>query len=257
MTVAGATAGRVGSAPTDGAIHQGTTPGSLDTSQGLVSAEGGEVLHPLEFAGSEVTPTPNSSGVALEEPNAGPGAPTTVWMSHPSNLGYARSTSGSTSAETPSQDSGTSNGSSQDELTRVKNFNGGATQNPTSNQAATTSRAQRRGAGGGPDQMSVPPPEGNRPISPFINGGGVYPNQAAIEMNNTFGWLLGPYPTSPGSGSPAGGGGPVYDSGNGRATGTYQQGPGGSLGGPQPTGPPPPVNGAPPPQRLLPTPGWP
>ena len=57
-------------------------------------------------------------------------------------------------------------------------------------------------------------------------------------MNNTFGWLLGPYPTSPGSGSPAGGGGPGLRLGNGRATGTYQQGPGGSLGGPQPSGPP-------------------
>ena len=229
MTVAGATAGRVGSDPTDGAIHQGTTPGSLDTSQGLVSAEGGEVLHPLEFAGSEVTPTPNSSGVALEEPNAGPGPPTTVWMSLPSNLGYTRSTSGSTGAETPSQDSGTSNGSSQDELTRVKNFNGGATQNPTSDQAATTSRAQQRGAGGGGGNGAAGAGgTGGGPAGPWWNPNGYAPgtqlgpmayvgsDQAAhfndpfIEGVNTLGGLLG--------------GGPVYDTGTRHATGPYDTG---------------------------------
>ena len=46
-----------------------------------------------------------------------------------------------------------------------------------------------------PDQMSNPPPEGNRPISPMINGS--RPSQAAQEFNDQFGWLLGPYPSEP------------------------------------------------------------
>ena len=139
-------------------MHDGTTQPQLDVSQGLISALGGQVLHPLEFEGAEITPTQSGSGIVLDEPNeTNPTSGMTTWLSHPSNLGYTRQSSGgntiggsggSANAIAPTQDSGTSNGSSQDELERLLNFNGGAVQNPTSTQAAPISRAQQVAGGG-------------------------------------------------------------------------------------------------------------
>ena len=155
-TIGEGVADRVGTFAANGAVHDGTTQPQLDVSQGLISALGGQVLHPLEFEGAEITPTQSGSGIVLDEPNeTNPTSGMTTWLSHPSNIGYTRQSSsgntiggsgGSSNAIAPTQDSGTSNGSSQDELERLLNFNGGAVQNPTSTQAAPISPGA---AGGG------------------------------------------------------------------------------------------------------------
>ncbi len=115
----------MGTFAANGAVHDGTTQPQLDVSQGLISALGGQVLHPLEFEGAEITPTQSGSGIVLDEPNeTNPTSGMTTWLSHPSNLGYTRQSSGgntiggsggSSNAIAPNQDSGTSNGSSQDD----------------------------------------------------------------------------------------------------------------------------------------------
>ena len=157
VTIGGLAASNVGTYPNDGAMHQGTTPGNLDTSQGLASAVGGELMHPIGFDGAEIQPTDSGSGILLDEPES-PHGSSTPWQSHPSTVGYSRpwgdgnTVNGGTSnanGTSPGQDSGTSNGSTQDETARLSNFNGGAAQNATSTQAAPTSRAQQAAGGGG------------------------------------------------------------------------------------------------------------
>ena len=152
VTIGGLAASNVGTYPNEGAMHQGTTPGNLDTSQGLASAVGGELMHPIGFEGAEIQPTDSGSGILLDEPES-PHGSSTPWQSHPSTVGYSRpwgdgnTVNGGTSnanGTSPGQDSGTSNGSTQDETARLSNFNGGAAQNATSTQAAPTARAQQK-----------------------------------------------------------------------------------------------------------------
>jgi hypothetical protein len=153
----GTVAGNLGSFPEGaygpgGEVHDGTSQPVLDTSQGLVSAIGGQDVHGLEFVGAAIAPVRSSSGMILEEPNQStPGTGDFVnWSSHPSAIGYRRAeTAGVTSPSTdapavsPEMDSGMVNGSSGDELARLANFYSGAEENPTSAQSAPTPRAQQ------------------------------------------------------------------------------------------------------------------
>ena len=52
----------MGSSPTASAEHLGTSPNSLDTSSGLLSALGGADVHAMSFAGSEIMPAENAGG---------------------------------------------------------------------------------------------------------------------------------------------------------------------------------------------------
>jgi hypothetical protein len=158
----GATAGtqvaaEIGSSPLGSAEHQGTSPNSLDTSSGLLSALGGEAVHAMSFSGSEIAPKPNPAGTSmwLEESNQSGQTPTS-WVSHPSGIGYRRSSpgvttwNGSTSSTSPpipgsapTMDSGTTDGGPDQELNRLGNFINGGNENPTSTRPGPTPRAQQ------------------------------------------------------------------------------------------------------------------
>ncbi len=77
------------------ALHLGTSPASLDTSSGLMSALGGMGVHAMSFAGPDILPEANPGGteVWLEESNEVGQTPTN-WVSHPSGIGYRRSSPG-------------------------------------------------------------------------------------------------------------------------------------------------------------------
>jgi hypothetical protein len=51
--------GLLDSPPLGIAEHLGTSPNSLDTSPGLLSALGGEGVHAMSFTGAEISPTAN------------------------------------------------------------------------------------------------------------------------------------------------------------------------------------------------------
>jgi hypothetical protein len=167
-----------GSAPSYSAEHLGTTPGQLETTDGLVAAMGGLAVHPLLFAGPEVMATDNSAGNAMTLQEAYSSRTPNNWVSHPSGIGYRRSVpassgsgggsgSGSGSGGSPAipgnapiTDSGTTDGSNDQELARLVNFDTGGNENPTSTQTAPTSRAEQQagvamaeglGDGGDPD----------------------------------------------------------------------------------------------------------
>ena len=90
-------AGEIGSSPDGSAEHLGTSPGSLDTSSGLLSALGGEGAHAMSFAGPEILPEPNPGGTSmmLAESNQSGQTPTNLVV-HPSGIGYRRSSPGVT-----------------------------------------------------------------------------------------------------------------------------------------------------------------
>jgi hypothetical protein len=73
-------------------VHDGTSRPALDTSQGLVSAIGGQDVHGLEFVGAAIMPTQTGTSLILEEPNqSDPGTGNFVnWSSHPATIGYRR-----------------------------------------------------------------------------------------------------------------------------------------------------------------------
>ncbi len=161
-------AGLVGSSPTASAQHLGTSPNSLDTSSGLLSALGGADVHAMSFAGSEILPAENAggTGVSLEE-SFESGSEPTNWVSHPSGIGYRRNSpgittwtgsgSGSTSStgtpfagNAPTMDSGMSDGASGEELTRLLTFLTGGNENPSSTQPGPTSRAMQIAGLGNP-----------------------------------------------------------------------------------------------------------
>jgi len=77
-------AAQIGSSPMDSAEHQGTSPGSVDTSSGLLSALGGQAVHAMSFGGAEIMPAVNSAGnaVGLEE-SYQQGSTPVNWVSHP------------------------------------------------------------------------------------------------------------------------------------------------------------------------------
>ncbi len=133
-----------GSAPSYSAEHLGTTPGQLETTDGLVAAMGGFAVHPLLFAGAEVMAQVNSNRNAqdLNESWWSSSSPT-AWASQPTGIGYRRSVlassgsgggsgSGSGSGGSPGipgnapiTDSGTTDGSNDQELARLVNFDTG------------------------------------------------------------------------------------------------------------------------------------
>ena len=140
------------------AVHDGTTQPNLDTSKGLVSALGGQDLNPMAFAGSEITPTVNLTGSAMNLMEANQSASgagsTTEWLSHPEMIGYQRpvpvgdsSTDSESETLSPEFDSGMNDGSDGQELERVENFYTGAEENPTSAQSAPTPRAEQQVSG--------------------------------------------------------------------------------------------------------------
>ncbi len=150
---------QVGTSPTASAEHMGTSPDSLDTGTGLLSAMGGADLHAMSFTGTEIKPAanPSGNGVWLEE-SFEYGSQPTNWQSHPSGIGYRRNSPGITtttgagsSASTttgppfagnaPTMDSGLSDGGGGEELTRLSNFVGGGNENTTSTQPGPTPRA--------------------------------------------------------------------------------------------------------------------
>jgi hypothetical protein len=111
----------------------------------------------MSFSGSEIAPKPNPAGTSmwLEESNQSGQTPTN-WVSHPSGIGYRRSSpgvttwNGSTSSTSPpipgnapTMDSGTTDGGIDQELNRLGNFINGGNENPTSTQPGPTPRAQQ------------------------------------------------------------------------------------------------------------------
>ncbi len=292
-TAGSGAAADVGSSKEYSAEHLGTSPNGLDSSAALLSGLGGMAVHALSFAGPDVKATinPTSTGLWLEESYQSSGSPT-EWQSHPSGLGYRRSSPGvsggghsgggsgsggggtgpAMAGNSPVMDSGTSDGSDADELTRLQSFDTGGNENANTTQAAPTSRAQQvtnnapsaaGGNGGGAiyagfdpfDPGSDPSLPGGRPLSPLLRNQQL--GEWATGMNDTFGWLLGEYPTpypgdaggfgagqgnggntaaSPGAG---GGYGPGYGLNKGNSS-PYGQ------GGPQQSGPPAPTPSTPP-----------
>ena len=125
------------------------------------TALGGMGVHAMSFAGPDILPQANPSGtvVWLEESNEVGQTPTN-WVSHPSGIGYRRTSPGITtttgsgsSASTsqgpplpgnaPSMDTGLSDGGTTSELNRLTNFNAGGNQNPTAMQPGPISRSQQ------------------------------------------------------------------------------------------------------------------
>lgn len=161
------------------AIHDGTSTAGMDTSKGLVSALGGQDMHPMQFIGAEIQPVQSGSSIALQE-QGGWGLRT--WASHPSAIGYRRrgqfggGVGGSGSgggggsgssvvvipAVSPEFDSGMNDGTDGQELERLENFYSGAEENPTSAQSAPTPRAEQQvsgaGAAGGPSLNDIKDP---------------------------------------------------------------------------------------------------
>jgi len=148
-----------GSAPTYSHEHLGATPGALETTDGLAVAMGGLAVHPLLFAGAEVMAQVNFAGNALNQKDSWYSSTSaTNWALHPSGIGYRRSVAadsssgnGSGSAYSPGiagnapiTDSGTTDGSNDQELARLVIFDAGGNENPTSTQTAPTSRAEQQ-----------------------------------------------------------------------------------------------------------------
>ncbi len=126
-----------------------------------MSALGGMGVHAMSFAGPDILPEANPGGteVWLEESNEVGQTPTN-WVSHPSGIGYRRSSPGiitttgsGSSASTsqgpplpgnaPSMDTGLSDGGTTAELIRLSNFNAGGNENPTAMQPGPISRGQQ------------------------------------------------------------------------------------------------------------------
>jgi hypothetical protein len=152
-----------GSAPTYSAEHLGSRPAELETTDGLAAAMGGFAVHPLLFAGAEVMAQVNSNGNALNlNESWWSSSSPTPWVSHPSGIGYRRSVPASSGSgggsesgsgcggspgipgNAPITDSGTADGSNDQELARLANFDTGGNENPTSTQTAPTSRAEQQ-----------------------------------------------------------------------------------------------------------------
>ena len=182
-------AAEAGSSPLGSAEHQGTSPGSLDTSSGLLSALGGEAVHAMSFTGAEILPSTNPAGTSmwLEESNQSGQTPTN-WVSHPSGIGYRRgspgvttSASGSHSSSTgppipgnaPTMDSGTSDGGAGQELGRLGNFEAGGNENPSATQPGPTPRAEQIAMPmlpiGGPAAVAISNTEGRDVLGDIMN----------------------------------------------------------------------------------------
>ena len=125
--------GPCGLIPVDRAEHLGTTPAALETTDGLAAAMGSQSVHALSFAGPEMKALVNSGGNAINIEEAYSSTSPTTWVSHPSGIGYRRVSSGpqrqrryqhwpGIPGTAPITDSGTTDGSSDQELARLVNF---------------------------------------------------------------------------------------------------------------------------------------
>ncbi len=141
---------RSGSAPANRAEHLGTTPNNLERSGGLASGLGGFAVHSLLFAGPEVMAEVSSGGNSLVLQEVYSSSSPTNWVSHPTGIGYRRPAPANgglpaNSGNAPITDSGTTDGSNDQELARLTNFDTGGNENPTATQTAPTSRAEQQG----------------------------------------------------------------------------------------------------------------
>jgi hypothetical protein len=191
-------ADQIGGSTAGSAEHLGTSPGSLDTGSGLMSALGGMGVHAMSFEGSDILPTANPAGTSmwLEESNQYGQTPTN-WVSHPSGIGYRRSSpgittwSGSGSGSTSStgaaipgdpvtMDTGMSDGGNQDEINRLNNFITGGNENPTAMQQGPIGRAEQTAMPvtptGGPTAVAFGETTGRDVIGDVMNqqGGGTW-----------------------------------------------------------------------------------
>jgi hypothetical protein len=158
-TVGIVVADQIGASTAGSAEHLGTSPNSLDTSSGLMSALGGMGVHAMSFEGSDILPTANPAGTSmwLEESNQYGQTPTN-WVSHPSGIGYRRSSPGITTSGSGSgsgsigpaipgnpvtMDTGMSDGGNQDEINRLNNFITGGNENPTAMQPGPIGKAEQ------------------------------------------------------------------------------------------------------------------
>jgi hypothetical protein len=187
-------AAQIGSSAPNNAEHLGTSPDSLDTSSGLMSALGGTGVHGMSFAGPDILPaaSPGGQSLWLEESNQSSQTPTN-WVSHPSGIGYRRNSpgittvTGSGSSQTsstgppipgnlPTMDSGTSDGGTDQELARLANFMTGGNENPTSTQPAATPRSVQAAIPllptGSPAATAISNPEGRDVIGDVMNDQG-------------------------------------------------------------------------------------
>jgi hypothetical protein len=64
-TVGIVVADQIGSSTAGSAEHLGTSPNSLDTGSGLMSALGGMGVHAMSFEGSDILPTANPAGTSM------------------------------------------------------------------------------------------------------------------------------------------------------------------------------------------------
>jgi hypothetical protein len=245
-TYAPALATSMGSSSVNAPVQDGTTLGEWDTSQGLVSAIGGQDMHALQFTGSEIQPAISGSAVVLEQGGGG----SSIWASHPSAIGYRRqgyantgSHGGSGSganitidAVAPEFDSGMNIVTDGEEMERLTNFNQGAEENPTVAQEQPTSRAMQQvvaTAAGGGDPLTdgiMDPSNDNTPLGANVNpytGPGTY---------NPFPGLLGSPPGAPPGAGVGGGNGPIGKSPFSNQMGTASPGrsPGQTAAGPPP-----------------------
>jgi hypothetical protein len=148
-----------GSAPTYSAEHLASTPAELETTDGLAAGMRGMAFHPLLFAGAKVMAQVDSNGNALNlNESWWSSSSPTAWVSHPTGIAYRRSVpaSGSGSSRSPGipgnapiTDSGTTDGSNDQELARLSNCDTHGNENPTSMQTAPTPRAEQRAGGFG------------------------------------------------------------------------------------------------------------
>ncbi len=135
-----------------GGVHNGTQNRGFDTSQGLISALGGQGVHGLEFTGPEDQPIYENGTIAVNDydgtlENGGP--PNTPWESHPTSVGYVRgnqSTGTSAGTAGAAMDSGTRDGTPTDELNRLGAIGSTSEENPTSAQPGPTPRSQQNAA---------------------------------------------------------------------------------------------------------------
>ena len=154
-----------------GAVHNGSDNRGFDTSEGLVSALGGQAVHGLEFTGAEMQVMPEGGTIGIYEYEGnwnGQGPPSTPYESHPSSVGYVRgnqSSGNSAGTQGAAMDSGTRDGTAADELDRLGGSGDAAEENPTSAQPGPTPRAgqdaampaaQGIGRGGRPGECGQP-----------------------------------------------------------------------------------------------------
>ena len=203
-TVGNSVAEKLGNYNVYHAVHDGANEPTLDSSQSVVSALGGQDANAMEFVGPEVHAAPNAANNALVIDEGWSGAsPITPWVSHPAAIGYRRqgaisigSGSGihikTIAAVAPEFDSGMNDGTDGQEQERVANFYTGAEENPTSAKSAPTPRAEEQtggigGPGGGPSMGGImDPSSGKEPTwTPAFN-----PYSGHGYYNPFAGWSL-------------------------------------------------------------------